>query len=476
MDQLLQKDKIFKDIIYNSIETTHLANLIIDTEIYQRLKHLHQLGVCSLVFPNANNTRFEHSLGVYHLAGQILETLIKNSPIEQINNELIKIPFIKNYLSKKHSMNKEGLKFYAGYKNATLFDNYLIEIIKIAGLVHDLGHGPFSHLFDSWLKSDPELSSCEFIEHETRSKRLFKEILETRNFMLDGEQKVLEYFIDQDTFNFICELIEPNESTPDNFIFQIISNFKNGFDVDKLDYILRDSHYLNESDPYNLNSIISQCKILDQKLCFPEKFSYEVYKVYRGRYDLHKSYYCNKTVISIEFIIIEILKNLDKIIGIKKDLLKLSLEQFKDLNDNTVLFFTKHLKLLGIKDIPDENKVYIDKINNLINDLNIRNIPKCIHIESQTIKRDENDATSDLKLIKIHAEKNNINKCKIKIIRRTIGFVSGEKLHPLDNIYFINKKNKPITIPKDNISMCVPFAHIEQITIIYKLTDNLCLK
>jgi deoxynucleoside triphosphate triphosphohydrolase SAMHD1 len=476
MDALLEKNKIFKDVIYNSIETTLLSNLIIDSEIYQRLRYLNQLGICFLIFPNANNKRFEHSLGVYHLAGQIIETLIKNSEITQINNELIKIPFIKNYLSKKHSMNKEGLKFFATYKNETLFDTYLIEIIKIAGLVHDLGHGPFSHLFDLWLQNDPELESCEFLEHEARSKKLFKNILETRYFMLGDEKKVLSDFISDDAYNFICELIEPSDSTPDNFIFQIISNSKNGFDVDKLDYILRDSYYLNEQGPFNLNSIISQCKILDQKLCFPEKVSYEVYKVYRARYDLHKSYYGHKTVISIEFLILEIFKYLDKIIGIKQDLLNSSLDKFTDLNDNTILFFTKNLKLSNISDQSTNNLIYIEKINELLSDLNLRHIPKCLHIESRPINVDEINEIDDTKLIKIHSEKNNVPKNKIKIVRKTIGFLSGDKSHPLDNIFFINKKNKPITIPKDNISMCVPFTHREQITIIYKLTDNLCSK
>ena len=86
------------------------------------------------------------------------------------------------------------------------------------------------------------------------------------------------------------------------------------------------------------------------------------------------------------------------------------------------------------------------------------------------------DSSEDAKLIKMHCDKNNISRSKIKIVRKTIGFVSEEKSHPLDHIYFINKKNRAIKIPKDNISMCVPFTHVEQVTIIYKLTNNLCSK
>lgn len=499
MEVLLEKNKIYSDVIYNSIETTFLANLIIDNEIYQRLRYLGQLGVCSLVFPNANNKRFEHSLGVYHLAGRLIEYLIRNSEIEKINNELIKIPFMQTYLHHKHGMEKAGLKFFAAYKNETLFDNYLIELIKIAGLVHDLGHGPFSHLFDSWLKSDERFTDCKYLEHEARSKALLREILNTRKVEINGEEKLLNEFIGDEAYNFICELIEPNENTPDNFIFQIISNAKNGFDVDKLDYILRDSYYLNESNPYNLESIISQCKVTDRKMCFPKKVSYEVYKVYRSRYDLHKKYYGHKTVIAIEFIIMEILKNIDKIIGIKEDILKSSLEKFKDLSDNTILFFTKNFKLMGFENSDSEHYLCITKINSLLDDLNFRNLPKCIYIESRpkvsidnnTLEQEvddlktENTVTSskpvteamkNAKLIKQYADKNGIPKSKVVVVRRTIGFVSSEKSHPLDDIYFLNEKGKAFIMEKESVSMCVPFAHVEEVLIIYKMTDNLCLK
>ena len=84
----LEKAKIFKDVIHKSIITTKLANAIIDNNIFQRLRNLHQLGVCYYVFPNANNTRFEHSLGTYHLAGQLLHNIVINSKPSEINTSL----------------------------------------------------------------------------------------------------------------------------------------------------------------------------------------------------------------------------------------------------------------------------------------------------------------------------------------------------------------------------------------------------
>ena len=106
--------KIIFDIIHGFIEIDELALSIIDKPEFQRLKNIKQLGVVHHVFPSATHTRFEHSLGVYYLAGELLVNLKNNQP--EIN------------LSKRE-----------------------IQLVKIAGLCHDLGHGPFSHLIDNYI-------------------------------------------------------------------------------------------------------------------------------------------------------------------------------------------------------------------------------------------------------------------------------------------------------------------------------------
>ena len=102
--------KTVKDPCYNFIDLEDFAVRIIDTPQFQRLRFLRQLGVVFMVYPSSNHTRFEHSLGVYHLTKLSLEhlyTLIPSVLTEQVQ-----------------------------------------KIVKIAALVHDIGHGPFSHLFE----------------------------------------------------------------------------------------------------------------------------------------------------------------------------------------------------------------------------------------------------------------------------------------------------------------------------------------
>jgi HD superfamily phosphohydrolase len=96
----------------------------------------------------------------------------------------------------------------------------------------------------------------------------------------------------------------------------IISNTLNGLDVDKLDYLYRDSFYIGAGIPFDLDRIITNAQVIGGNICFPEKNSYDVLKVFRKRYDLHKQFYNHKTVICIELLIKQILDRLDTITGL----------------------------------------------------------------------------------------------------------------------------------------------------------------
>lgn len=442
----LDKAKIYRDVIHDTITVSRAANCIINTKYFQRLRYLHQLGVCYYVFSNANHTRFEHSIGTYHLAQKYLNNLIQNSEPRDINKTILQVPFIKNYALTNLNLDdtEENIKFLQNLKSH-IVDDYIVELIKIAGLCHDLGHGPFSHLFDEWLHCKEDLhdvevseESIDFLEHENRSIVILKKIIETSFIEEDGEIFRLSEFINEDAYNFIAELINPNSETPTNFIFQIISNNLNGLDVDKLDYLCRDSFYLGLNTPFQLSRIIDNVKVLDSNICFPEKVSYDLYKIYRTRYDLHKQFYNHKTVISIEYMIRSIMDKLDNFLKISDIVKNKDIDGFIELVDSSIFTTTSIIKQLKIPNLYPNMRKDIDEINKVIDNINKRCLYKCICQKTFPSNADLNidELVEEHSHIIKSDDKQNIIPVLIKI-----GFLSGNKSHPFDNIYFYDKNN-----------------------------------
>ena len=128
-------EKRIYDNIHGFIDISNIAVRIIDTRIFKRLKKLRQLGTCDYVFPSGVHTRFEHSIGTYHLAGKLLKNLRDRTSSSNLKEWLMDVPELKRYIQLK----SEG---------DVVLDDFICELVKIAGLCHDLGHGPFSHMFD----------------------------------------------------------------------------------------------------------------------------------------------------------------------------------------------------------------------------------------------------------------------------------------------------------------------------------------
>ena len=282
------------DPLHGFIEITPLMKRFIDTEEFQRLRDLRQLGATTFVFPSANHTRFEHSLGVSHYAGLMMNHLIAN-----------------------------GAKV----------DEKYIELVRLAGLLHDIGHGPYSHLYDDYVKSP---SACE---HEERSCNMIKHIITRYSIELSAED-----------INIILHMIDPPEDKKYDWKYQIVANKVNQLDVDKLDYIQRDCHYLGMKCGGEYSRIIKDARVFDNEegtiICWPIKLQYEIFQLFATRYRLHKQVYNHPNVKACELVIIDILKKVASKVNLSLQGDSIIYCKYGD-ELRMKLFTRKHCKFIG---------------------------------------------------------------------------------------------------------------------------------
>ena len=408
--------KLIHDSIHGYIPISNILCHIIDSKQFQRLRKLKQLGACCYIYPNAVHTRFEHSIGTCHIANKILESIVRTTNINDMDNYLSQIPELKDYLDKT----------YTSQNKLRCLDNYIIEMIKIGALCHDLGHGPFSHLFDDFFLPCVKKENHILDSHEERSCSLVEIIIK--------ENKFLNKIISDDMIKFIKSIINPSSSHT-GFIYMIVSNYMNGLDVDKYDYIVRDSYVTGLQTKFNFERLVNHIRVIDNIICYQEQAVNDIIELYETRYQLHKNVYSHKGVISAQFMIIEIFKHIDKFIGLS-DSIK-DMKKFILMTDEYILTCYNMIKPSNKTDVTT-----LSKINNIIEKLDSHKLYSHVltHVSNVKINITKKD-------FKIPSD--------ILIYSNTIGYISGNKSNPLNNIYVFNtkiKENDIITKRKININ------------------------
>ncbi|NXH23582.1 SAMH1 triphosphohydrolase, partial [Myiagra hebetior] len=292
--QYMEVMKVFNDPIHGHIEMHPLLVRIIDTPQFQRLRYIKQLGGTYFVFPGASHNRFEHSLGVGYLAGYLVRTLKERQPELDITQRDILC-------------------------------------VEIAGLCHDLGHGPFSHMFDGRfipltrpdLKWKHETASVQMFEHLVTSNKL-EEVMESYGLVLEEDMVFIKEQIGGPIDETACAKSWPYRGRPKekSFLYEIVANKKNGIDVDKWDYFARDCHHLgipNNFDYKRLLIFTRVCEVKNQKhICTRDKEVGNLYEMFHTRYCLHRRAYQHKTGNIIEIMqITEAFQKADKFFEIR---------------------------------------------------------------------------------------------------------------------------------------------------------------
>ncbi|WP_175634734.1 HD domain-containing protein [Pedobacter ghigonis] len=316
----MNKKKIINDPVYGFISIpSALVYDVISHPYFQRLRYIKQLGMTHLVYPGALHTRFHHALGAMHLMCLAISLL----------------------RSKGHDITE-------GEEEAAI----------LAILLHDIGHGPFSHALEHSLVTG--------IKHEDISAKLMNDL----NIHFDGRlTHAIEIF---------------NGTYPKKFLHQLISG---QLDLDRMDYLNRDSFFTGVSEGViSFDRIIKMFNVYDDDLVIEEKGIYSIEKFLIARRLMYWQVYLHKTVIAGEMILVKLLERAKELSARGEELFASpSLNHFLKHNINEGNFFEQHINLEHFTNLDDQDiyaavKVWVkhpDKIlSTLCNMLTSRNLYK----------------------------------------------------------------------------------------------------
>jgi HD superfamily phosphohydrolase len=385
------KKKIFNDPVYGFISIPQeIIFDVIEHPFMQRLRRIKQLGLTDLVYPGALHTRYHHVLGAMHLMSKAIATIRR----------------------KGHTISETE-------EQAAL----------LAILLHDIGHGPFSHALEHDIVSG--------VSHEEISIFFIERLSKEFNGELD---LALEIF---------------KNTYPKEFLHQLVSS---QLDMDRMDYLNRDSFYTGVNEgKIGSDRIIEMMNVVNGKLVLEEKGIYSIEKFIVARRLMYWQVYLHKTVVAAEYMLIQ------------------ALRRAKELKQKgTALFASPALNYflennVSAEDFKSDPKV-LERFA-LLDDYDILGAIKVWQSESDKVLSELSKRIIERRLFKIEVSKTPFSVEKITAIRAEI--VKNLDLSEQEAEHFIitNKlTNNAYNFKRENINLVMKSGEIIDVT---KASDNL---
>ena len=284
--------KIINDPVFGFIRIPRgLLYGIVEHPLFQRLNRISQLGLASVVYPGARHTRFQHSLGAFHLMSEAVLSLQQ--------------------------------------KGIFIFDSEA-EAVQAAILLHDIGHGPFSHVLENTL--------IHGISHEEISLLMMEEI----NKCLNGE------------LNLAITIFKGEYGK--NFLHQLISS---QLDMDRLDYLRRDSFYTGVTEG-NIGSarIIKMVNVIDDSLVVDHKGIYSLENYLTTRRLMYWQVYLHRTCVAYEKVLVNLLTRAKDLIRMGKEVYASPALNYFLSNDVDAEWFNTHEETLTYYGDLDDSDIW----------------------------------------------------------------------------------------------------------------------
>lgn len=279
-------DKHVRDPVFGYIGVTDVEKNIIDTFPVQRLRRIKQLSVTNLAYPGGSHSRFSHALGTMHLAGEMFESLSEGVDVSD--------------------------------------DDW--QLIRLAGLLHDVGHGPFSH------SSEPVFSKYLGLTHEDLGKKVIEESSLAISISDQG-------FDPEDVAALVF-----GEPEKEKYLKQIITS---QFDADKMDFLLRDSYFTGvEYGQVDVQRLIQAMDIADGDIAIDKKALSALETFMIARYEMFLNVYYHHSVRAAEIMLRKAMDHAREFLGLTTfD----DIEQFLKFDDAHVVSGLRNLDPLEYK-------------------------------------------------------------------------------------------------------------------------------
>jgi len=260
------------DPIHNFVRVYDSELKIIDTPIFQRLRRIRQLSGAHLIYPGAQHTRFEHSLGVMHIASMAGQALAE--------------------------------------KGVVSFDD--IQNLRLAGLLHDIGHGPFSHLFEEIFEEKRKISH-EDLGRDIILKTEIGDIISKNGF---DKKLITKLAFGDSKFQFMNEIIS------------------GALSADIMDYLLRDGYFTGaEHAKIDHHRLTYSLNVYKNKLALDKSSLVNFETMMISRFQMFKAVYFHKTVRAGEVMLLEAMDLAEGELGLSS----MNLDEYLKLSDDVIL-------------------------------------------------------------------------------------------------------------------------------------------
>ena len=385
------KKKIFNDPVYGFISIPmEILFDIIEHPVFQRLRRIKQLGLTDLVYPGALHTRFHHVLGAMHLMSKAVTTIRR----------------------KGHEITKEEE-----------------QAVLLAILLHDIGHGPFSHALEYDIVSG--------VSHEEISGFFIDRLSKEFNGELDLTLKVFK------------------NQYHKKFLHQLVSS---QLDVDRMDYLNRDSFYTGVSEgKIGSDRIIEMMNVVDGNLVLEEKGIYSIEKFIVARRLMYWQVYLHKTVVAAEFMLIHVLRRAKELVLEGKEL----------FGSPALLFFMKNnISISDFKQNPDVLNHFA-----MLDDYDILNALKVWQNSDDAVLSNLSKRIVNRDLFKIEVSKEPFAQRRIDEVKSKVQAKFG--LSDTELIHFVYTdvlRNNAYNENRENINLLLKSGEIVELS---KASDNL---